>query len=74
MGNSWKYRLTNKEKQTLLDLSEKLYCQEQRRSGMITPIPYAWLANDEEGKFIAVSMFGVHSNVIRKKLKEIICR
>ena len=71
MGNSWKYRLSNKEKEELLRLSEKLYWQEHRKSGMTTSIPYAWIADNEE-KFIAVSIFGVHSETMRNKLKEII--
>ena len=71
MGNPWKNRMTKKEMRTLFDLSEKLYWQEQKKSGMST-IPYAWIADDEEGKFIAVSIFGVHSETVRNKLKEII--
>ena len=72
MGNSWKNRMTKKEMKTLFYLSEKLFWQEQKKSGMTTPIPYAWIANEEEGKFIAVSMFGVHSETVKNKLKEII--
>jgi len=28
--------------------------------------------NDEEGKFVAVSIFGVHSKAVRNKLREIL--
>ncbi len=71
MSNSWKYRMSKKELKILFTLSEKLYWQEQRKSGMISPIPYAWAADGEE-RFIAVSMFGINSDLVKKKLQEII--
>ena len=72
MGNSWKYRLSEKDKKEFLRLAEKLYWQEYRKSGMSTPIPYAWIANESEGSFVAVSMFGVCSKTVKDKLKEIL--
>lgn len=71
MGNPWKNRLTKKETKEFFRLAEKLYWQEQKKSGMVSPIPYAWAADGEE-KFIAVSIFGVNSDLVRTKLKEII--
>ena len=71
MGNSWKYRMTKKEMRTLFDLSEKLYWQQQKKSSMTTPIPYAWAANEEEEKFIAVSIFGKDSKIMKKHLQKI---
>lgn len=62
--------MTKKELGTLFSLAEKLYWQEQKRSGMGTPLPYAWAAEGEE-KFIAVSMFGVDSDIMKEKLREI---
>ena len=69
MGNSWKNRMTKAEMQTLFDLAEKLYWQEQKKSGMST-IPYAYATKGSE-RFIAVSMFGVHSETVKNKLREI---
>lgn len=69
MGNAWKYRMSKKELEVLFSLAEKLYWQEYRKSGMVTPIPYAYA--EGEGKFIAVSMFGVDSEIMKKKLREL---
>ena len=56
--------MTKKELSTLFTLAEKLYIEEQERSGLISPIPYAYA--EGEGKFLAIS---VHSG-LSKKMKE----
>ena len=70
MGNPWKYRMSKKDLKTFFALAEKLYWQEQKKSGMISPIPYAW-ASDGSERLVAVSMFGVHSDNMKEKLKEL---
>lgn len=62
--------MSKKELEVLFSLAEKLYWQEYRKSGMVTPIPYAY-ATDNKEKFIAVSMFGVDSDIMKKKLREL---
>jgi len=61
--------MTQKELRTLFDLAEKLYQQEQKKSGMLTPMPYAYA--EGEGKFLAISIHGPHSSSMKKKLKEL---
>ena len=62
--------MTKTELQLLFDLAEKLYWQEQKKSGVAT-LPYAWSKNGEE-MFLTISIFGVHSKAVENKLKEII--
>ena len=62
--------MTKKELQLLFDLAEKLYFQEVKKSGIAT-LPYAWAKKGTE-MFLAISVFGVHSKMVEKKLKEII--
>lgn len=70
MGNPWKNRMSKKDFKTFFALAEKLYWQQQKKSGMITPIPYA-CASDGSERLIAVSMFGIHSDLMKEKLKDL---
>ncbi len=53
-------------------LAEELYCEMQKKSGMISPIPYAFAKgeNSYPGAMIVVSMNGKDSEWIRLYLKE----
>jgi len=64
--------MTKKKLEKLFELAEELYWEEQRKSGMITPMPFVWAKNKEKGHFLAFSAFGVNSKIMEKKLKEII--
>lgn len=64
--------MTKKKLEKLFELAEELYWEEQKKSGMTTPMPYVWAKNEERGFFLAFSAFGVDSEIMEKKLKEII--
>lgn len=60
--------LTEAEVQTLMDLAERLYNSEQHNSGMVTPIPYAYI--EGEGKFLIISNWAKDSAEIKELLSE----
>lgn len=60
--------LSSEDIMTLMDLAERLYHEQQERSGMITPIPYAYV--EGEGKFLIVSNWAKDSAEIKSLLSE----
>ena len=52
----------------LFELAMELYTEEQKNSGLETPIPYAF-ARDEHGQAIVVSCWAVHSITLFEKIE-----
>jgi len=52
----------------LMDLSTQLYFEEQKKTGMVTPIPYVWAKQGEA--LLIFSAFGKHSTNITNALNE----
>ena len=61
--------MTKKKLQLLFDLAEELYWEELKKAGVST-MPYVWAKHGE--KYLAISIFGKHSELVEAKLKEII--
>lgn len=52
----------------LFDIAQELYRDRQHESGVIDPIPFAWVRNDQTGELIVYSAFQKHSKDIEKLL------
>jgi hypothetical protein len=53
----------------LFDAASKLYQEEQRRSGMVSPLPFAFVIDKSRGAILVYSEFGVPSRELADKLK-----
>jgi hypothetical protein len=62
--------MDNEDIQKLIDLGYDLYKLEQKKSGMITPIPFAWV-QDLNGTTIYVVPKSIHSKGIEESMKKI---
>lgn len=62
--------MTNKKLKLLFDLAEELYIEEQKKRGLLTQMPYVY-AENKRGAFLAISIFGVPSARMKKKLREL---
>lgn len=60
--------MTQKELRRLFELCDKLYEEEYKKSGMITPIPYA--TAQYGGNLIVYSAWSIHSEKMKKVLKK----
>lgn len=59
----------NQEKlNKLFELCEELYQEEQKKSGMISPIPYCFAKHNKTKALIVFSSFGFYSNKIQELL------
>ena len=52
----------------LMELAEELYHEEQKKSGMITPLPYAFI--EGKGKFLIFCNWPKDSKEVSKLLNE----
>lgn len=61
--------MTKKKLEKLFELCEELYAEEQKKSGMVTPIPYAWAKRG--GELLVYSSWNISSEKIQKAIKHI---
>lgn len=64
--------MTERKLKKLFALATELFHEEQKKSGMLRPMPYAWAKNNETGCFLAFSAFPAQSDVLEAKVKEIL--
>ena len=60
--------MKKKDFKKLMDLSAQLYFEEQKKTGMVTPMPYVWAKQGEA--LLIFSVFGKHSTNITNALNE----
>ena len=58
------YKMTQKKLTKLFELASELYSEEQKKSGMIEPLPCCYAEKD--GMLIMFSGFGVFSRRLKK--------
>ena len=55
-----------KKLRLLFALAEEIYHDEQRKPGVIDPMPFCWAHNSDTGQLVVYSSWGVSSRIIAK--------
>ena len=53
--------MKKKDIETMFALARQLYSEEQENTGMLTPIPYCYVKNNNTGELLVFSAFGEES-------------